>query len=231
MSSGILNSQSFATAGSFTFNVPAGVSLVWVTMVGGGGGAPSQTNSNVNSGGGGGSGEGCIAVPYVVTPGGTVAVVVGVKGTGGLTPTNGGATQFGTLTCRGAVSFTVVGSGQSGGGGGIGGSAVARSSSNIRKYEGFGFFGGTSGGNGSDATFGSSEDQLHFRGAAAGSGLGGGGGGSSIFGTGPTGATVGQATANNATESGCGGGGCGQGSGLRNGGDGAAGRVDVFWIG
>lgn len=69
-----LNSDSPAT-----FTVPAGVTLVWVTMCGGGGGGAGQ-----NTGGGGG-GAAIVNMPFVVTPAEEISIIIGAGGTGGTT--------------------------------------------------------------------------------------------------------------------------------------------------
>lgn len=81
------------TPGSFTFTVPAGVSRVQVTCIGGGGGGGNAT-TNFRVGTGGGSGG--YAKTYVtgLTPGATVAVTVGIGGAAGAA---GGTSSFGTV--------------------------------------------------------------------------------------------------------------------------------------
>ena len=70
--SGFSNMQVFTSSGTFT--VPAGVTKVKVTVVGGGGGGSITT-----AGGGGGA---AIKIISGLTPGGTVAVTVGLGGAG-----------------------------------------------------------------------------------------------------------------------------------------------------
>ena len=66
--------QEFTATG--TFNVPANVSLVWLTAVapGGGGGGSNNANAGYPGGGGGGSGQAIVRWPMKVTAGGTVSV-------------------------------------------------------------------------------------------------------------------------------------------------------------
>ena len=68
--------QLYATAGTYTFVVPAGITSVSVCCIGGGGGATSGGATAASARGGGGG-----ALAYVnsitVTPGGSYTVVVG----------------------------------------------------------------------------------------------------------------------------------------------------------
>lgn len=109
------NHQVFNTSG--TFNVPAGVTLVYVKVVaGGGGGGGCKTASTTGCGGGGGEGGGAEGF-VAVTPVAAISVTVGAAGVAGInTGANaaacngggGGTSSFGT-----AISCT----GGSGGGG------------------------------------------------------------------------------------------------------------------
>ena len=87
---GFGNMQVFTASGTFT--VPAGVSKVKVTLVGGGGGGGNGSGTNGNRGSGGGGGGGAIKVITGLTPGGTVSVTVGA---GGASATAGGTSSFG----------------------------------------------------------------------------------------------------------------------------------------
>lgn len=111
--------QEFTADGTFT--VPNGVSLVWVTMIGGGAGGGSGGIGNgvankVASGGGGGSpGNLLIRVPVVVEPGAEITVDIGSAGSGGAGVTgdstyhngndgaNGSNTSFGSVVARGGL--------------------------------------------------------------------------------------------------------------------------------
>lgn len=112
--------QEFTSSGTFT--VPNGVSLVYVTMIGGGAGGGSGGIGNgaiankVASGGGGGSpGNLLIRVPVMVVPGAEIAVSIGAAGSGGGAVTgdstyhdgnyggNGGNSSFGALVARGGL--------------------------------------------------------------------------------------------------------------------------------
>lgn len=145
-------------AGAGTFTVPAGVTFIRVTTVGGGGGGGGSGGGNSNGGGGGGGGVG-IALLWV-TPGQQINYAVGGGGAGGgNSGVNGGV--------GGATSFA----GYVAGGGGAGGGA---SNNNNGGGAGGGSWGGntaygisgSAGGGGNDYTGGSGGN----------SGLGGGGG-------------------------------------------------------
>ncbi len=95
--------QQFTADG--TFNVPASVSCVLLSMIGGGGGGDNPS---------GGAGGTCVRMPLKVTPGGTLAIVIGAKGIGSVvTPfecTAGGDTQAGPFVCTGGgAPFLVSG--------------------------------------------------------------------------------------------------------------------------
>lgn len=97
---------SFTTAGSFTFNVPAGVTDAQILVVAGGG-------SGGNIGAGGGGGGVVLATSYPLSPGGTVSGTVGAggpafQGSYGA-GRNGQNSTFGSITAIGG-----------GGGGGYG---------------------------------------------------------------------------------------------------------------
>ena len=105
------NKQVFTSSG--TFNVPAGVTAVKVTVIGaaGSGGNGIQCVDN-----GGGGGAGGYVVDYVtVTPGGTATVTVGTNGgtrtssfAGGTTITAAGGTDGGTNSTIGASASASV---------------------------------------------------------------------------------------------------------------------------
>ena len=89
----------FTSVGPHTYNVEAGTTLVNVLVVGGGGGGGAGGYNGTKGGGGGGGG--LIYYPnYPVTPGGTVAVVVGAGGEGaGYNPPSPGSAPY-TPTAR-----------------------------------------------------------------------------------------------------------------------------------
>jgi len=92
--------QFFLTAGTFTWTVPAGISKVWIKVVGGGGGGGSSTSGRYGGGGGGGAyAEGFLSV----TPSTVATVTVGGGGGGGSSSggATGGASNFNGLTIAG----------------------------------------------------------------------------------------------------------------------------------
>ena len=110
----------FTSTGSFTFNVPSGVSTVRTLVVAGGGGGGG------NIGGGGGAGGLVEHATMPVTPGGSVTGTVGSGGGGGQARnapgSNGTNSTFGTITA--------IGGGAGGGGGSNGEGPVDSHSGN-----------------------------------------------------------------------------------------------------
>ena len=118
----------FSADGSWT--APAGVSLVWLTAIGGGGGATATYSIDGSAGhftynvGGAGAGELVTNLPVAVTPGVTYAVTVGTKGLGATTynqqPPAAGPSIFNGFIALGAgpylsAFFFDVNSGSGGG--------------------------------------------------------------------------------------------------------------------
>ena len=94
-------SQSYTTAGTYSWVAPSGVTAVSVVVVGGGGGGESSAGG-YNGGGGGGLRYGN---NISVTPSSSYTVVVGARGNGSSsgTPglsTSGGNSSFNALTIR-----------------------------------------------------------------------------------------------------------------------------------
>jgi hypothetical protein len=247
---GTLQSQVFTTSGTFT--VPTNVSAVWITMIGGGGSGASSVSSGYSSGaGGGGAGELAERFLIPVNSGDSCAVVCGAGGgVASTSPGNSGApssfdnNSF-TFSVLGGVAGGYAGSAtsvQGMGGGPNGGFASAANSAGVLGgMESPAHIGGASGGNGGN-TSSPYQGGLpgggapgYVVGAAGGStsgssGNGGGGGAATIWGLGGAGGNAGAAGISAAsTSSGAGGGGGGQGN--FNGGAGANGRVEVYWIG
>ena len=165
-------SQTFGTAGTYTFTVPTGVTSITVQAWGGGGGARGD-GTDARGGGGGGAYASSV---LVVTPGQTFTVVVGAGGTatsnpgqsgqnavfgndlviaaGGTGGTNSGgaggtvAASIGTTRFAGGTGGSR--STASGAGGGGGGSAFATSNGNngANASGNTGGAGGTGAGNG-----------------------------------------------------------------------------------
>lgn len=91
------NYQVYATAGSFSWTVPTGVTRVLVQLWGGGGSGGGQSGGNGHGGSGGGGGGCASKVISGLTPGASIAVVVGAGGagvTGALAGNNGGTSSF-----------------------------------------------------------------------------------------------------------------------------------------
>lgn len=189
---GLLQGQEFTSSG--TFNVPTGVTLVWVRMIGAGGGGGTSIVA-ATGGGGGACGEEVDNLSVPCTSAGTITVTIGAKGTGGAA--GQGSNQAGgngsdTSVLSNGVTFYARG-GKGGGGvnigtGGIGGGPK-------------GGAGGATGAPGVIGTMGTQESPVYFGGA------GGSGGGSTTIATGgagtpnagyPTGATAGTAASSQA---------------------------------
>jgi hypothetical protein len=168
-------SQSYTTAGTYSWVAPAGVTKVSVVAVGGGGGGTSR-NSCGTAGSGGALGY---KNNITVVPGNCYTVVVGSagsKGTKTVAATSGGDSYFINNTTvkggggknPGSTASTYVGDG-----GGAGGLGVGNRSSTKHGGGGAGGYSG-SGGQGADpyCTIGSGGQN-----GTSGSGGGGGGGG------------------------------------------------------
>lgn len=212
------SSQTFTASGTWTAPSDLSGSTVTVYMWGGGGGGGAGSSSH---GGGGGGGAAFRSFNPFVTAGNSYSVTIGSGGTGGTSSTSstdGGSTIWdGGTSANGGLRGTTS-SGGSGGAPGThgGGSGGTSSSSNV------------GGGGGGCASLGGNGQN----GAGGGSGGGGGNGGASggsdtTGGSGGAGGTSGSKTGKNATTPGGGGGG---GYGTSNaGGNGARGKLEVFW--
>lgn len=131
-SSGIagIGGQAFTSNGTFT--IPAGVTLLKVTVVGGGGGGATSTGNYAFTGcGGGGGGGSAIKFLTSVTAGNTLAVTIGGAGsagsTGGTSSVASGTQSITTISATGGSGGTQISGGNSwdpkfgiGGTGGIG---------------------------------------------------------------------------------------------------------------
>lgn len=117
----ILPSYSEFFTADGTFTVPDGVSMVFVTMVGGGGGGRGG-QAGETSQGGGGSGAEYIRIGVKVTPGNTYTVTVGAAGAAGASGLgaggDGGVSSFPadnvTLSCNGGTGATTTSGGAGG---------------------------------------------------------------------------------------------------------------------
>lgn len=108
----------YTTPGTFTWTVPAGVSVVDVTCTGAGGSGGGGAIGGARGGGGGGAGA-TVRMRIPVTPGGTLNVVVPGAAAGVAAGTNGNS---GSPCYVGSVSQPLCWAG--GGGGGIAGTTV-----------------------------------------------------------------------------------------------------------
>ncbi len=119
--------QTYTTSGTFSFNVPGGVTSLTIEVVGAGG-------SGGGNGGGGGGGGGYAKGIYTVTPGSVLSVNVGAGGGGA----GGGTSSVGTLISATGGANGVTVANPNIGGGGAGGVGTGGTISN--------FTGGTGGG-------------------------------------------------------------------------------------
>lgn len=103
----VTKNQLFTSSGTFT--APAGVTKVYVTMIGGGAGGGASW-SDVNAGGGGSGGYYVIKRPHTVTPSSAYTVTVGGGGAGGIGQPNngagGGTSAFDSLSVSGGNGGT-----------------------------------------------------------------------------------------------------------------------------
>jgi hypothetical protein len=179
--------QVFTSSG--TFNVPALVTAVKVTVIGGGGGSGGcQTTAGSQGADAGGGGGGGTSIKWVtgLTPGGTVTVTVGTGGTGGSAGANnggsGGTSSFGahcTATGGGGGNGSATSSGYLIVAGGAGGTGA---SGDLNFSGGAGGNGFVAGGNRAGQGFGG-DSFMSGRsqpGGADGAGYGGGASGPSL---------------------------------------------------
>jgi hypothetical protein len=213
-----LGKQLFTSSGTFT--APAGVTNIWVSMVGGGGGGGS---GHANGGGaGGGAGAYGVKMRLRVIAETAYTVTVGSGGAGGTFAGSGDGGNGGTTSIVGA-DYTLSALGGTGGENGYGGGADATGGAGgVGNMNGgnagisVGTAGGqtTTGGNGGNGKYG---DTGHS-----------GGGGGNPFGMGAVGVDQ-DTVGNNATGYGGGGSGGGYGGYNRVGGAGANGVCLVEW--
>jgi len=183
------------------FTVPAGVSMVYLTMVGGGGGGEAE---NGQTPAGGGAGGAYINYPFAVIGGNSYLVTIGTGGAGGAGSygadgANGGVTSFDSVSIAGGQGGGVRGDGLGGYGG-----LLARDAN-----QSIGGEAGINSGNGADGV----QNTYH------------GGGGASIFGNGGNAGNPGVA----GSLYGGGGGAGGPGSPAASGGAGANGICIVMY--
>jgi hypothetical protein len=171
-------SSTFTTVGSNTFTVPAGVTKISAVLIGGGG---AGGGSGGGSGGNGGGGGGLIYVnDFPVTPGQTLAVIVGAGGiavSGGTGGNGGNSSITGIATAFGGTGGAFDRDDPVGdGGAGTGGSGGATGGSGGRATLTTGAGGGGAAGYSGDGGTGGNAGVTN--GGVAGSGGGAGGGGS-----------------------------------------------------
>jgi uncharacterized repeat protein (TIGR01451 family) len=205
--------QEYSTAGTYTFTVPAGVTILTVECWGGGGGTRND-GDNARGGGGGGA---YASSALTVTPGQNYTVTVGAGGAPATTTgQSGGNSSFGSLV------IAVGGSGGTNNGGA--GGTVAASTGTIRYAGGNGGKrekdGGGGGGGGSAFSIAAGNNGANGTSTTGGTGGTGTGNGANGGNDGQPG-NPGQAP---------GGGGGGRGDNGVTGGSGASGRVVVNWI-
>jgi len=163
--------------GNGTFTIPAGVTAVKSTVVGGGGAGCGSTTGTVGGGGGGGG----TAIKWLsgLTPGNTITVTVGSGGTGvsNAAGNNGGNSSISSGT---QTITTVTGGGGTGSPNGKtagSGGTCANGDLNIVGCDGTFGIAGTCGGTGGSSTLGGGgRGSFSFTGAPGGN-FGGGGGG------------------------------------------------------
>ena len=191
-----------------SWSVPASVSMVYVTMIGGGGSGGGAI-ADSTGGGGGGAGASIVNVPYTVTPSGTVTYTVGAGGAAGAAGADGNdgtASTFDDLT----ANFGVKGENDTTAG--TGGAVVT--------------------GDASGTTAGSPIQAIAGGDGAAGTSAGnpnGGGGGSSIMKGAGAGSTTTTGTSATANTGGGGGGGGESGGGNSAGGAGGSGIIILMY--
>jgi len=220
------------TTAPLSWTVPAGRTSIRVVLLGAGGGGGGGSAGTTPAKGGGGAGRLRDITSYAVSPGQVLTITAGAAGSGGFSPTAGGASSIsggtgGTQSAAGGNAgsgFTggasgtpfSGGSGNAGAGGGGGGSSST------------GFPGAS--GEGGDGGFGTSitTNATYY--------VAGGGGGASrsaIPGAGDAGGGIGASS--NSTTSAAGGAatfyGSGGGGGVNGGNGGAGFRGIVMWLG
>jgi hypothetical protein len=201
-------SSSYSTAGTFSFNVPSGISSVTIKAWGAGGGGGGGGDDGAGDDGGGG---GYVKSTLTVTSGETLTVTVGGGGSGGTgnstTGGDGGGGGGYSSVSRGATKLLVAGGGGGGGGG-----------SGDNSFSSTGAAGGAGGG-----TAGSDGDSASSAGGGGGGtdtagGAGGGGDNDGSSGSSLTGGAGGDGRSSQGSDGGAGGGGTG-GGGARGNGD------------
>jgi hypothetical protein len=192
---GVLDRQTFTTAGAATWTKPTGVptnAMAFIQLWGGGGAGGASIGTTDGTGGGGGGGAYVEAWLPVSALGSTETVTVGAGGA--TSAADGGNTTFGSwLTAYGGQGGTNSATGNRAAGGGGGGALSSGSANTGGNPQDGGAHGGAAGGAdngnaGSSALFGGGGGGAGQR--AGGSSLwGGGGGGGGGNSTNPAGGT------------------------------------------
>lgn len=169
--------QTYKSAGVFTWTVPAGVKKVWVTVIGGGGGGGRAGASGAGSGGGGGGGWAQKLVDLSSVTSVTVTVGAGGAGStveGGIGDT-GATSSFGTYLSAtggiGGMGNAAAGLANGPGNGGVGAGGDFNTSLGVGHVS-YGTVGGSGGGPGGRCTQGPYPGN---------GGMGPGGGGSGAY--------------------------------------------------
>jgi hypothetical protein len=182
LSANVGRKQLITTTGASHFTTPAGVTKVYLTMVGGGAGGGTKANdsgdtNNHAGAGGGGAGGSLIKYPYTVSASTEYDVSVGAGGGEGA---GGGNTTFDTITVNGGSTGATAGGPSSAGGAG-GNNPDAYNA--VAYTAGLPYFPGGNGGTAVTASGwaggagGASRFGAGGAGGAAGTGYGAGGGG------------------------------------------------------
>ncbi len=184
----------YITASDASWDVPEGISKVYIYMIGGGGGGGNGGGYPSDDGGGGGSsGSWIVNHPVTVTPGGTVAITIGE---GGASDNAGNNSSFGSVTALGGNEGEASADGSAGGVSPGGFDSSSASGGGLSQKGGNGYTNTTTtGGGGGGSPFGVGGDggtSSNLGDAAAantGSG-GGGGGGNQLGGAGGSGVCI-----------------------------------------
>jgi hypothetical protein len=218
--------DSYTTAGTFTWVCPSGVTSVQVQAWGGGGagGSINATSTNINKAGGGGGGGAFTTSNLTVSPGNSYTIVVGAGGVQGTNNGDGYSSTFNSTSViavggkAGASHTASTSTAMSGGAGGLASACTPTIGAFSGGSGGTSTTGGSSGGGGGSA--GSTGAGGNASGVTA--GVAGNGGG----GIGATGLTSGNTNGSAATQVGGGGSGARAGNtSAKTGGAGGAGQV------
>lgn len=182
------STTTYSTPGTYNYTVPAGVTSLYVTTVGGGGGGQAG-NGNYSGSGGAGAGGGAGTTVYqtiTVTPGAVIPVVVGAAGTAGIANVSGGTSPNGQAGGAGGASYLTGYSATNAAGGAAGNKAagtgnypVAYPNGNWAGDGGSWWYGYN--GVSSSIGVGGSAGGIYTDGGAGGFGAGGGGGAASNY--------------------------------------------------